>query len=163
MEYNTQCSQCGSKLFKRKSDLKRYNNFFCDKTCRSEFYKGQVEFGSCKKCGKKIEITAQKRKNSKTGLYFCGNQCKNEYIAQNNRWDGSPDCHRTRRPKIIAAANGECQSCGYSEDERMFDIHHNNGDHSDNSWSNLRCVCSWCHQKHHRGVQTLDLPPLIED
>lgn len=46
----------------------------------------------------------------------------------------------------------------------MFDIHHNDENHHNNNWSNLRCVCAWCHIKHHRNVERIgELPLLLND
>lgn len=44
----------------------------------------------------------------------------------------------------------------------MFDVHHADGNHSNNKWMNLRCICSWCHGKHHRKVELIEnIPPLF--
>lgn len=162
MDFNTKCSQCGCGLNKKKCHLTRYKNFFCNRKCHAEFNrKDHINNGNCDNCKCNIIINNKKRRNSKTGLFFCGNQCKNEYIAKNKRWSVSTDCHRKRRPKIIKAANSSCQNCGYNKNVKMLDIHHNDGNHQNNDWDNLRCVCSWCHQKHHRKVEKLnDLPKL---
>ena len=57
----------------------------------------------------------------------------------------------------MKAANYTCQNCGYDKDRRMLDLHHLDENHRNNEWSNLRCLCVWCHVGHHRGCLVLDV------
>lgn len=159
------CENCDSDVKKRLSHTKRYKHFFCNKKCQTLFLKrsGSATEEKCSNCNCDIKRTNNQKRNSKTGLYFCGNQCKNKYIATNRRWKGSPRKHRCRKEELFNKANYICQKCGYNEDKRMLDVHHFDENHQNNEWSNLRCVCVWCHNMHHRGVENIGNLPILID
>lgn len=164
MEYNCFCSYCKNQLYRKPSYLKRYSKVFCGKTCQTANEKDQSKKVqvNCSHCSKEISKTQSQLRASKTGLSFCDNQCKNTYISRNSRWSGNPFDYRSRKKYLIEHSGKACQNCSYNEDERMLDVHHNDGDHQNNDWSNLRVVCVWCHQKHHRCNELLVLPPLVD-
>ncbi len=155
-----QCKYCGNDVWKKPSYIKKYKNIFCDRKCHLKYMKSQQPRVQCVVCDTEIVLHGGRKRNSKTGLYFCSNKCKNPYIARNRRWAENPDYHRFRRPILLEGSKYTCQNCGYNDDKRMLDVHHHNGVHKDNSWTNLRCVCVWCHVAHHRGVTELNLPEL---
>ncbi len=152
-----QCAHCGNDVWKKPSHLKRYKISFCDRKCRFDHERAKRPKVKCSACSKEIVLDGRRKRNSKTGMYFCDNKCKNPFIARYKRWSENPDQHRKRRPKVIKDADGKCQHCGYCDDERMLDVHHRNGNHKDNLWKNLICLCVWCHVGYHRGVIQLDL------
>ena len=163
---NTKCSNCKKKIYKRPDHLKRYSKHFCDNLCHKKYQqktKGTSKTVKCSCCKKKLIRTNAQLRNSKTGLFYCDNACKNKHIAQ-LRWKDKDNvvCHKNsgRAKKIIELSNNACQNCGYDEDKRMLDVHHHDGDHQNNAWGNLRCVCMWCHGLHHRCGEELDLPAL---
>ena len=47
--------------------------------------------------------------------------------------------------RLIARAEGKCENCGRSLYNEKIEIHHKNGDSSDNRESNLLVVCGKCH------------------
>ncbi len=147
-----QCEFCRKDVWRKESYIKRYSHFYCDRECRFEHQRSLQPRVKCSACNKEIILDGRRRKNSKTGLYFCNNDCKNPYIARVKRWAKNPLSYRKRRPRIIKVAGGKCQNCEYNENERMLDIHHNDGNHRNNDWKNLRCLCVWCHTGFHRGV-----------
>lgn len=157
------CDFCGKKVEKKTKNIQRYKTHFCDKKCQLKFISASstATEEECHNCGKKITRTNNQKRSSKTGLYFCGNLCKNRYVARNLRWGDNPDDHRGRRERILSAAKCKCQKCNYSEDARMLEIHHNDQNHHNNRWDNLRCLCSWCHTKHHREVEIIDNLPAL--
>lgn len=151
-----QCEFCSKDIWRKKSYLKRFKHFYCDRECRFEHQRSLRPRVKCSACNKEIILDGKRKRNSKTGLYFCDNSCKNPYIAQFRRWAMNPLCHRKRRPKVIKAAGRKCQNCNYDEDEKMLDIHHFDKNHHNNDWKNLMCLCVWCHVGHHRGVVKLE-------
>lgn len=50
--------------------------------------------------------------------------------------------------------NDKCEiySNGIKVDVNMLDVHHIDGDRSNNRLDNLKVLCVWCHAKHTRGV-----------
>lgn len=160
MKFNATCSYCNKQVYRRPDRLKQNKNTYCNLECKHNHLKEKRTIVKCENCNKELSLTPKRSRNSKTGIYFCNNNCKNPYIAANKRWAKNPNCYQKRRPVILNVANKACQNCGYNADERMLDIHHHDNNHKNNDWDNLRCVCSWCHTLHHRGVQILKLPPL---
>lgn len=145
--------------------MRRYSVHFCNKKCHLDFIRINIKNESkenCAYCKASILRTRVQKQRSRSGLFFCSRTCGNRYKAANHgRWNiENPKNHRGRSKKILEKANNACQKCGYDDDPRMLDIHHHDEDHSNNSWDNLRCACVWCHVKHHRKVEKLDLPVL---
>lgn len=150
-----QCQFCGKDIWRKEHDLRRYKLIYCDRACRTKHQRALQPRVTCSACGKMIVLNGCRKRNSKTGLYFCNNECKNPYVARFHRWRANPHSHRSRRPAVISAAEGKCQNCGYHENECMLDVHHVDSNHRNNDWKNLRCLCVWCHIGHHRGAVEL--------
>lgn len=165
MKQETYCYFCKKHIYKTKSIINRYKNHFCNIICKNNFEKSKKTVNEvyCKACNNLLRRTNNEIKRSKKGLFFCNNTCKNKYISTYCRWDDVPDSFRRRKKKIYEASNNSCQNCGYNKDIRMIDIHHINGNHQDNRWSNLSCLCVWCHQCYHRKVININIESLIND
>ena len=163
---NCKCFRCEKEIYKKPSRLKKSTRHFCSRDCCQKTSREEngthKEFG-CDECGDKVIRTKNQRRSSKTGLCFCCNNCKNKYVARNARWSDNPQSHRTRRPILLEASNNSCQKCGYNDFSELLDVHHNDGNHHNNSWSNLRIVCVRCHCEHHRLGKELDVPILIKN
>lgn len=163
-EPNCKCHRCEVDFYKKPNRIKKSSRHFCSRDCSNQTQREEIgthqEF-ECDECGKKVIRTRNQRRRSKTGLCFCSNVCKNKHVARNLRWGDNPHSHRSRRPKLLEAANNSCQKCGYNEFPELLDIHHNDRDHQNNDWKNLRVVCVRCHLEHHRLGKELDVPVLI--
>ncbi len=161
---NCKCYQCEKEIYKKPYQLKTYSKHFCSRECSNKNVRAEVgthqEF-DCSQCGAKVIRTKNQRRSSKTGLCFCGNDCKNKYVAHNSRWSTNPYSHRGRRVRLLEAANCACQKCGYNKFSELLDIHHNDGNNDNNEWENLRVLCVVCHQEHHRLGVEIDVPILI--
>jgi len=162
---NTICTNCSRKIYKKPSHLSNNYIHFCNRKCMNEYNKSRssATLETCAECTKNIFRTNSQRRKSLSGIFFCSKLCGNKYKSKRKmtKWPiNNPKNHRSRKKIILERSGFSCQKCGYKEDSRMLDIHHHDGDHSNNDWNNLRCVCSWCHVKHHRGVEKLDLPIL---
>jgi len=163
---NVKCNNCNKNIYKSPYALKHHKIFFCNKNCLKEFHsnKSQILKTICNHCKKEITKTKSQQRNSKTGLFFCNNLCKNRYLAKNKRWKISGDNilhHRSRQDILLKKTNYTCQKCGYNEDKRMLDIHHYDHNHKNNKYENLRVLCVWCHIKHHRLKKEYNLPVII--
>lgn len=170
LEPNCICSFCGKSIYKKPSHLNRYKYFFCDMECKKQYqvkHSNRVKL-KCDFCGNTFYRRRRQLKNSKSGNYFCDNICKNRYLAINERWrdgweKGNPKSHKGRQKLVFRMANKRCQVCGFDKDIRLLDVHHYDGDHHNNRWGNLRCLCVMCHAKYHRCNETSDIPRLPYD
>lgn len=166
MKYNCQCKFCKNPLYRKPKYLASRSMVFCNRICMGNYHKFvscKSEIKPCNFCGKEIKKTIRQLRLSKKGLHFCNNKCKNIFIARIKRDYENPKDHRSRRHRIISESNNQCQKCKYNEDVRMLDLHHVDGNHKNNNWSNLRCLCVWCHNLHHRCNIKMDIPILIDD
>jgi len=159
---NVVCAFCGKSFHKKPSQVKRSKNHYCCREHLDLSLARDVPIGRCDQCGKEIRLVARKRRNSKSGLYFCGVQCRNEYVAKHSRWSKDPISHR-KRTEFLRKSGKNCFHCGYDKDLRMLDVHHIDENHRNNEWSNLSLLCVWCHAKHHRGVGIISVKPVFKD
>lgn len=153
MENNTICHWCKKEIYKRASHLERYKIHFCNIICKQNYESSlskKIDI-SCSNCNKIIQRTRYQLRKSLNGIYFCDNMCKNRYLNI-IRWKDNYQVknHRVKREEIISKCNKKCSNCGFDGDVRMLDIHHIDGNHSNNDVSNLTSICVWCHQKYHR-------------
>ena len=108
----------------------------------------------CAYCGKKFSLPKSKIENSKSGLYFCCREHKD--LAQ--RLDSGKEFEKIRPNhygltgrdyRKIAFRNypHKCNCCGWSEDERLLEVHHIDSNRDNNDLSNLVILCPICHRK----------------
>lgn len=64
--------------------------------------------------------------------------------------------NRYYRHKALKHLGAICVKCYYSKFVEMLDVHHLNGDRSDNKLSNLQVLCVWCHALETRGISIHD-------
>ena len=167
---NTICSFCGKNIYKRPTYMKKYKTFFCDRECHHEYLRRNIELIElkCIFCEKKIYRKKRSMRNGMDGPYFCNNICKNIYLARHVRWKDNwenfnPQSRDGRKKLVVKMAGNKCQVCELDEDIRLLDIHHQDEDHHNNEWSNLRCLCVMCHAKHHRCEKNFSIPCLPND
>ena len=148
-----QCKHCGKDIPFEKRD-----NDFCNRSCSASYNNmGKVRNGSplsehqyCLNCGK--EIT---RRNS-----YCNNTCYAEYQRSEyiKRWKkgeetgtiGKDDVATAVRRYIFEKHNNACECCGWSKINPYtqlipLQIHHIDGDCTNNSEENLQLLCPNCH------------------
>ena len=116
----------------------------------------------CAKCGKEIYKSLREIKNSKTGNVFCSKSCACSYnnthfrTKENNpNWKGGKV--GSKEHMTIAYRNyiPECAVCG-ENDKDMLEVHHIDGNHSNNELDNLIILCANHHLKIHRGGLIID-------
>lgn len=62
------------------------------------------------------------------------------------------------RDKALEFWSRVCRSCGTKEPEKRFEVHHVDGDRSNNSVLNLAVLCQKCHREHHREGGVSNVP-----
>lgn len=162
------CANCGEPVYvpKWKQEKSSTGRFYCDQDCHNEHQKeymkghknpnAEGEYRACVECGQTFW------KSPSRNTRFCSPECsnKNEEVRKakgpaegqdNPNWKGGISEHYYR--KLAEKHLGDqCVECGSEEN---LDIHHKNGDHSDNRLSNLEIRCRSCHMKEHNRNEDL--------
>lgn len=143
------CKHCGKPI----PYEKRKNNF-CNQSC-SASYNNRVRIkkpkNKCLYCGKEL-----KGSNTK----YCNNRCQNEYqyIQYIQRWKegketglkGRYNLSNYIKRYLLEKANYHCEQCGWGEinstlGHSPLEIHHIDGDYTNNKEENLIVLCPNCH------------------
>ena len=164
MEPNSSCSFCSKDIFKTERNLKKYKLHFCNRLCHQLYLKKNSKniIVKCNYCNKKLIKNTTAQRNSRTGLFFCDNLCKNRFLAKRRSWTNDNSFHHKQRKYILyKKADNQCQNCNYDKDARMLDIHHYDNDHNNNDVGNLRILCVWCHNLCHRTGVIFNIPAII--
>lgn len=104
----------------------------------------------CEFCGKKLE-----RKRFSSGVLeslhafgrrkFCDRKCMaSDFDARESRSTDWSTCHYHARKMVDA---GPCERCGKPD---ALDVHHLDGDETNNRRKNLQRICRSCHIRLHR-------------
>lgn len=140
------CKYCGKPL-----PYDKRMNTFCDLSCFASFSNSNRKAQHyCKYCGKLLKKTQN----------YCSNKCQNEHIHKQyiqrwqqgqetgmcGKWDLSGHIKRYIRSKF----GEKCASCGCSlinpyTNKSILEIHHIDGDYTNNQESNLILLCPNCH------------------
>lgn len=92
--------------------------------------------GICTKCGEREQALVAKGKYRA----LCGYCHRNRYDY--NSWGYK---------KYRAYKGDLCEDCGFvPKDPCQLDVHHIDGNHSNNDPLNLKTLCANCHRLHHR-------------
>lgn len=144
------CKNCGKKIPFEKRD-----NDFCNSSCATSFNnkiskKKKHNSGFCLNCGKSID------KHYK----FCGNTCFAEYKRKEyiKKWKNEEVSGTIGKDDIATAVklylrekyNNSCQCCGWNQVNKFtgiipLQIHHIDGDCTNNKEENLQLLCPNCH------------------
>ena len=112
-----------------------------------KIYNDQV----CENCGKPIDDPFTKRR-------FCSIKCQGEYKRKNKiqEWLDNPSKYNSSsvypfiRRYLMELHDNKCEMCGWSELNKFsglipLEVHHINGDSTDNKPENLQILCPNCH------------------
>lgn len=132
---------------------------FCSKKCQNHAQYDKYKF-HCACCGKEVITSPSKRRQRKR---FCSMECKtfNSYTektrraqsrAYNKLFRNRKISQRTLRRSIFLVKEIKCEKCGYMEFDFCLDIHHKDGNCTNNSLENIAILCAFCHRKVHKGI-----------
>lgn len=109
----------------------------------------------CKYCGKKLERRRFESGRLETyGVFvkrkYCDRECMRKgFLKPENEKQSYSNAHTTARLKnALIMKRTECEKCGKTG---RLDVHHIDGDYTNNSIDNLLVVCRSCHLKIHRA------------
>lgn len=79
---------------------------------------------------------------------FCDRACQGIALRlpDGPRWGGLP--HRGRKTARRMKPRVACETCGKKD---RLEVHHKDGDATNNEASNLEVHCLWCHRKEHKN------------
>ena len=160
------CEKCSSKFWAPAHILKNGHGRFCSKECRvaAMTRKIKVKCAFCRSAFFRIPSKTRKGKRRKHGKFFCDRRCKERAQATRAVPEicpshyGSAKTPSAYRAKAFRWRGQKCEGCGYAKDKRMLDVHHVDGDRSNDRLSNLAVLCVWCHLSETRGVKEPGLP-----
>lgn len=148
------CLQCNKPL-----DYKHRNNKFCSSSCSATYnnLRREKKKRKCINCGNYIDYNPGYNKK------FCCPECEKQYKYKNvdndkiNRWlngenfiVGHSNLPRFIRRYLMNLYNNKCQLCGWGETNIYsntipLEIHHIDGDCTNNRLENLQLLCPNCH------------------
>ena len=162
--FQAACSTCGKQIWKRADASQRHKDYYCSQECHNIGNRRGQEM-PCGECGKMVYRTPGRfnKVKFKSGKVFCNKSCS---AAYNNRTLRSGEDHpnwsdgySSYRKKAMSKYGARCAVPGceltvasFSIPARMLDVHHIDGDRSNNDVSNLMVCCVWCHAKITRGI-----------
>lgn len=146
------CESCSKKFLIAEKDRKKGRGRFCSIECRRTYRK--VVVLTCAGCGEEFERKPSSLKCSKSGIYFCCRECKDqaqriggiaEIMPPHYGTSGGRHAWRTLIERSEAP-----QCCGCSTTKRyLLRVHHVDGDTTNNKPENHEVVCGNCHIERH--------------
>ena len=163
------CAVCGNPHEVRATDLLHGKGKYCSLKCNGvassiRMLAKAAEINlpnvTCAQCGKKFYMSPSKKRNSKSGLFFCCRHCKNTAQRIGGIEEIMPPHYGTAtglhsyREIAFACLPNKCNICGYNEIPEILQVHHKSRDRTDNTVENLQILCPTCHQKIHFLTKT---------
>ncbi len=148
---SVKCKACSKKFITRKDQPAKY----CCKSCANNA--GRITL-KCANCKKRFNREKSKLMSSKSGLYFCKRQCKDQAQKLGGIKQIMPDHYGTSQTsyrKLFTEEELFCHRCGYKEFTCGVDIHHIDEDKTNNDRKNLIPLCKCCHSALHAGLWQL--------
>ena len=152
------CEKCGESFLERANKVRAKK--YCSVKCRTAAAVHRVGV-DCAACGIPFTVTLSRLASSKSGLLFCSRTCKDrtqriggiEEVLPSHYGTGkrNSDVYRRIYKEAYRVDQLKCERCGYCEFECGVDIHHIDGDETNNEACNLKALCSPCHRALHLG------------
>lgn len=149
------CLNCGNEIPIKDLYPSDYNERkFCSHSCVAQYYnqsRHNDEVKYCLNCGEEL---------SKTGQKYCSSKCQNDYEykeyikrwknGEENGMSGKYAVSKRIRKYLMNKYDNKCSRCGWGEINPFtkkipLEIHHKNGDYTNNDESNLELLCPNCH------------------
>ncbi len=142
------CKNC-NKIFFVFEKRHQFKNFCCKK-CKNKYhnthFKGENKY--CPYCNKEININSNMCR-------MCAYKKRDLKASKNGRWKGgTSQGYQLKIYTSILKDNGvnidKCDICGITrENTKKMCVHHKDGNHSNNKFTNLINLCNKCHMEIH--------------
>ncbi len=138
---NTSCKVCKKAIYRRPSEIEKYNGAFCSQACYGLSCRKERP---CAVCGKAILASLHRK--------TCSRTCSNTHRAGIKYKVNSPHdqvkYQQGLKIQLLRARGKNCERCGYTKFE-ILQVHHKNRNRKDNSLDNLELICPNCHCEEH--------------
>lgn len=120
---------------------------------------------NCAYCGRSLVRPRSWLNSTKSGLAFCSVDHKHK--AQSKSFgltEIQPEHYNSNsdyRKIAFESYEHECSICGWDDDPRILEVHHIDGDRTNNCLSNLTILCPNCHKKISLGLYVFENNKLI--
>ena len=155
------CKNCETPFDALIKEVNRGNGSFCSQSCANS-YIGRNRLWAvgawltCAYCGEVFLRAKSKLKQSKSGLFFCCREHKDQAqriggieAIQPDHYGSGGGAHNYRN-RTLSTYPHECTRCGYSDYPAILIAHHKDHDRSNNNISNLELLCPICHELEHK-------------
>lgn len=153
------CLSCSKEFDAPLKEHNRGNGKYCSKKCSNEhrsilMLKNPEPNVSCALCGKKFYKNISKQKLSKSKLYFCCREHKDQAQCIGGIQAIMPPHYGTAiavdyRSVAFRELKHECAMCGYKKYPQVLEAHHIDHNRLNSSLQNLQLLCPTCHEEHH--------------
>lgn len=152
------CDFCG-RLYEKEEKYIRYNKKhglknYCCKLCVS-LSRNKSFSWYCAFCGEPICVSHSRAKKSIKGVYFCCHSCatsyNNVYKCRGNHPNYKGGC-RTYRDLALESLPNVCSVCNY-DIVIVLEVHHKDGNRSNNDIENLDILCPTHHKEYKLGIR----------
>lgn len=151
------CLNCEKETYVETREINRGFGKFCSKKCcgahKSKNKKIKINNVSCAYCKVQFYLNKSKRRNSKSGLYFCCREHKDLSQRIGGIKEIMPSHYkngiRSYRKIAFRLKQEKCERCGYNENIVALIIHHKDKNRENGDISNLEVLCANCHAIEH--------------
>ena len=124
------------------------------------FNKGKKTIHKCLNCGKEFEARRYTKERESTSNKFCSHKCQQEYKFKDfvEKWKngyykgviGKCGVSKYIRLYLFEKHGNKCEICGWGKENPVthkipLQIHHKDGDCTNNNEENLQLLCPNCH------------------
>jgi hypothetical protein len=163
------CENCEKSFDAPVNNIRKGYGRFCSRSCGASFngrirvsYKRDTLHTTCDWCSTPFIIKPSRFKRSKSGLTFCSRSCKCKAQRIGGRTEIQPNHYGSDnasdyRSTALRFYKNRCADCHYDTHVRVLEVHHVDGNRSNNAVENLAVLCPICHRERHLGYRANEM------